>query len=169
MRKGNFMNTQRDSKGRFVAKHGAKNTKIYRVWCGMKERCNNPHNKSFARYGGRGIKVCEEWDASFEIFYKWAIKNGYKEGLTIDRENNDGNYEPDNCRWITTAEQNRNYSKNHLITYEGKTKCLSDWANYFGINRGTILFRLNQGKPLDEVFSKTDGRTKRWKKITLAN
>jgi hypothetical protein len=163
------MNSKRDSKGRFATKHGAKHTKLYRVWCSMKERCNNPHNKSFARYGGRGITVCEEWRNSFEVFYEWAIDNGYKEGLTIDRKDVNGNYEPKNCRWTTTAEQNRNYSKNHLITYQGETKCLSDWADYFGINRGTILFRIKQGKTLDEVFSKIDRRTIRWKKTTLPN
>ena len=159
------MNTQRDCKGKFAPKHGAKHTKLYNVWCAMKERCNNSHNKSFARYGGRGIMICEEWANSFEVFSKWANDNGYKEGLTIDRKDVNGNYEPNNCRWITTAEQNRNYSRNHLITYQGETKCLSDWASYFGINRSTIMYRINQGKPLDEVFLKTDGRTKDGEKL----
>jgi hypothetical protein len=154
------MNDKRDEKGRFKTKHGCKGTKLYRVWCSMKERCNNPNNKSYSRYGGRGITICEDWMLSFEKFNEWAINNGYSENLTIDRKNNNGNYEPSNCRWITISEQNRNYSRNHLITYKGQTKCLSDWADSFGINRTTVAFRLKQGKPLDEVFSTKDGRRK---------
>lgn len=163
------MNSKRDSKGRFATKHGAKHTKLYRVWCSMKERCNNPHHKAFSRYGGRGIKVCEEWQTSYDAFQKWAMANGYEEGLTIDRKNNSGNYEPNNCHWATYSEQNRNYGRNHLITYQGQTKCLSDWADYFGINRATILYRINRGKELNEVFTKTDGRKIRWIKTTSQN
>jgi hypothetical protein len=157
------MNTERDSKGKFKTKHGCKGTKLYNVWCAMKERCSNPHHKSYKHYGAKGITVCEEWSKSFEKFKEWAESNGYAEGLTIDRKNSKGNYEPNNCRWVTTAEQNRNYSRNHLITYQGQTKCLTDWADYFGINRATVLFRLKQGKNLNEVFSKVDGRCKNGK------
>ena len=135
----------------------------------MKERCGNPHNKRYNRYGGRGIAVCDEWAKSFSAFRVWAMHSGYADGMTIDRIDGNGNYEPSNCRWATRAEQNRNYSRNHLITYHGNTKCIADWADETGINRATILFRLNAGKPLDEVFLKTDGRTTRWKKTTLPN
>ena len=90
-----------------VIKHGHHGKKLYHVWGSMKHRCNNPKNKHFHRYGGRGIKVCKAWD-EFQPFYDWAMSHGYKEGLTIDRINNDGNYEPSNCRWITTAEQQKN-------------------------------------------------------------
>jgi hypothetical protein len=138
-------------------------TRLYKTWESMKERCNNPHNKSYQRYGGKGIKVCAEWNSSFESFHSWAMAEGYDEGLTIDRIDNAKGYIPDNCRWVTTAEQNRNYSRNHMITYHGVTKCLSDWADQFGINRATVLFRLKTGKTLEEVFNKTDGRTTRWK------
>lgn len=157
------MNSEHDSKGRFITKHGGKGTKLYGVWCAMKERCNNPHNKSYKNYGAKGIAVCEEWSKSFAKFKEWSESNGYADGLTIDRKNSNGNYEPNNCRWVTTAEQNRNYSRNHFITYQGKTKCLCDWADYFGINRATVLFRLKQGKDLNEVFSRVDGRYKNGK------
>lgn len=90
-----------------VVKHGQYGTKLYHVWGTMKYRCNNPNDKHFHRYGGRGIKVCDEWN-DFIPFYKWATNHGYKEGLTIDRINNDGNYEPSNCRWVTIQEQQRN-------------------------------------------------------------
>ena len=119
----------------------------------MKERCNNKNNKSYKNYGGRGIKVCKEWSENFMSFYNWSINNGYKEGLTIDRINNDGNYEPSNCRWITRKEQNRNYRKNHLLTYKGETLCLADIADKYGINRGTLLYRLKKGKTIEEALN----------------
>lgn len=122
----------------------------------MKSRCLNSNDKRYERYGGRGIKICDDWKNDFEMFYRWAITNGYKENLTIDRIDTNGNYEPSNCRWITTYQQNRNYSKNHNITYNGITKCVSDWADYFNINRTTVLYRLKVGKPLDEVFRSVD-------------
>lgn len=92
-------------------KHNLSKTKLYNVWSHMKSRCYNVNNKAYKDYGERGISTCNEWKDDFIVFYNWAIKNGYKESLTIDRENNDGNYEPDNCRWITRAEQNKNRRK----------------------------------------------------------
>lgn len=82
-------------------------TKLYRVWCTMKERCSNPHNHKFPRYGARGIRVCDEWSEDFAAFREWSMKAGYREGLTIDRINNDGNYEPGNCQWITKSENSK--------------------------------------------------------------
>ena len=158
----------RDKKGRFIATHGKKDTKLYKVWCGMKERCCNPKNKRYSNYGKRVITVCEEWKCDFSAFYNWALSNGYQEGLTIDRINNNGNYEPNNCRWVTRKEQNRNYSRNHNITYKGKTKCVTEWAEEYGIKAGTILYRLRQGKSVEEAFAKEDGRRTRWK-IILPN
>lgn len=84
--------------------HGKSNTKLFHVWNGMKQRCYNPNNRSYKTYGGRGIKVCDEWRDNFMAFHDWAIANGYEEGLTIDRIDNDGDYEPNNCRWITLQE-----------------------------------------------------------------
>ena len=159
---------ERNEDGTFKAYHKGTKTKLYRVWCSMKERCNNPNHKSYKNYGGKGIKVCNEWSSDYSKFLSWAYEHGYKEGLTIDRINGNNDYSPENCRWVTTAEQNRNYSRNHFITYNGETKCLADWADFFGINRATVLFRIKQGKPLNEVFKKIDGRTTRWKK-TISN
>ena len=154
----------RSENGAFLPSHGMTKTPLHRRWCAMRARCHNQHNKRYARYGARGITVCEEWDSSFEAFYKWALSNGYHDGLTIDRIDNDKGYSPENCRWVTQKEQNRNYSRNHKITYNGKTQCIADWADETGINRATILYRIKCGKTLDQIFDKKDGRTLRWKK-----
>lgn len=89
--------------------HGQSHTKLYHVWTGMVNRCENIDNKSYPRYGGRGIKVCEEWH-EFPAFQKWAVSHGYDDGLEIDRIDNDGNYCPENCRWVTRLENARNKS-----------------------------------------------------------
>lgn len=93
--------------------HGKTDTRLYRVWNCMKQRCKNPNNRNYKEYGGRGISVCAEWESDFEAFEKWSIENGYdanaKRGeCTIDRIDNDGNYEPSNCRWVSMKEQCRN-------------------------------------------------------------
>lgn len=90
------------------AKHNSSSTKLYHVWKGMKARCSNPRNKSYRNYGGRGINVCTEWSNNFPIFKEWALSSGYKEGLTIDRINNNEGYCSENCRWVTRKQQNNN-------------------------------------------------------------
>ena len=149
--------------GRFEKKHGLSKSKIYHVWLSMRERCNSKKNKSYKNYGAKGIKVCEEWENSFLCFYNFSISNGYKEGLTIDRIDSNLGYYPENCRFVTVKEQNRNYGRNRLITYNGETLCVSDMADKYKVNRGTVLFRLKNGKSLDEVFSTEDKRFKKTK------
>ena len=150
--------------GRFLPTHGLKHSRLYAVWCAMKERCTNPNNKSFKHYGAKGISVCHSWADDFQSFERWARRNGYEDGLTIDRINNGEGYFPNNCRWVTTAQQNRNYSKNRMITYNGETLCLSDMADKYGVNRATVLFRLKSGKTIEQALSPIDGRTIRWNK-----
>ena len=96
-----------DENGKFVKKHGGTGTKLFNVWVSMRQRCSNANNPEYKNYGARGIRVCGEWD-EFEHFKEWALEHGYKEGLSIDRIDNDGCYTPANCRWATLSMQNSN-------------------------------------------------------------
>lgn len=129
--------------------HGGKGTRLYNIWCDMKKRCYNQKHRSYERYGGRDIKVCDEWLHDFSTFRDWSIVNGYADNLTIDRINNDGNYEPSNCRWTTQKEQNNNTSKCHIITVDGVSKNIAQWSEYLGINRSRIDSAYKQGKDLE--------------------
>jgi hypothetical protein len=119
--------------------------RIYRIWCNMKSRCYNKNILNFINYGGRGIMVCEEWRNNFESFLKWSMENGYQDDLLIDRIDNNGNYEPTNCRWTTRKEQNLNRRNNRLVTIDGITKSFSEWADAFEISRSTALCRVQAG------------------------
>lgn len=110
---------------------------IYRCWKGIKTRCNNPNCKQFHNYGGRGIKVCDDW-AEFEPFYEWAISSGWREGLEIDRIDPNGDYCPENCRWITRAENLNNKRNTIWITANGERKTRTDWERELGIPYGAI-------------------------------
>lgn len=132
-------------------KHGCRYSKLYNSWRGMCERCNNPAHKSYTDYGGRGISVCKEWK-EFATFQKWAYENGYRDGLSIDRIDSNGNYEPSNCRWADKKQQNRNQRRNRLITYKGQEKTITDWAEQFHINRYTLFNRLKAGWSIEKAL-----------------
>lgn len=133
-------------------KHGKRNTKLFNRWCLMRRRCNSSNDRFYEDYGGRGIKVCDEWNNSFQQFYDWAMANGYDDSLTIDRIDNDGNYEPSNCRWVTMKVQSNNTRKTRHITYQGKTMTITEWAELTGIARYNICERLKRGWPIGEVL-----------------
>lgn len=109
--------------------HGLRNNKLYHVWRGMLDRTTNKNNKRWGAYGGKGVKVCPEWE-SFYTFYDWAKANGYKPDcdLSIDRINNDGDYEPSNCRFATRSQQQNNKCNNRRFVYQGENKTVSQWA-----------------------------------------
>lgn len=124
-------------------KHGCCKERIYTAWANMKNRCHNEKHPEYKYYGGKGVKVCEEWLHDFQSFHKWAMANGYAENLTIDRIDNNGNYTPSNCRWTTWKEQQNNRSNNALITYKEETKTLAQWAETTGIAYYTLWQRIN--------------------------
>lgn len=134
-----------DAVAKLKLKHGKCGTRLYGIWMAMQSRCNNINFIEYDRYGGRGIAVCEEWQ-SFEPFYEWAIANGYRDNLTIERKNNDGNYCPENCRWATYKEQANNTSRNHFLTLNGETHTMVEWSEITGISYHNIRNRVNNLK-----------------------
>ena len=133
-------------------KHGQHGTRLYSIWSNMKQRCGNPNNTAFARYGGRGIKVCQEWASDFKNFYDWAIANGYQENLQIDRIDNDGDYTPENCRWTTAAVNLNHTSRSVEIELDGQIHTVSEWARITGIKERTIHNRMRAGKSPREIL-----------------
>lgn len=129
--------------------HGLYHTRINAIWRNMIQRCTNPKNQKYYRYGGRGITVCEEW-RKFENFYNWSIENGYDESLnakqcTIDRKDNDGDYCPENCRWTTSSVQSGNRSDNVYLTFNGETHSSPEWEKIVGIPSKVISGRKRKG------------------------
>lgn len=135
--------------------HGQSKTRLYKTWQGMKKRCENPNDKRYTDYGGRGVKVCEEWH-EFSNFYEWAIKNGYNEELTIDRIDNMGNYEPSNCRWATNKEQANNRRSNVYITIGNTTKTLTEWCKILQVDYRKVEARYLRDKniSIEKLFRK---------------
>ena len=123
--------------------HGLSNSRIFHVWTGMKERCYNKNYPKYKLYGARGIVVCDEWKDDFMTFYNWAMDNGYKEGLTIDRIDVNGNYDPSNCRWTDIKTQNRNRRNTPYYTINNETKSLAEWCKILNLKYGTVYARLH--------------------------
>ncbi len=121
----------------------------------MISRCENPNEPSFKKYGAKGVSVCPEWRGSFEAFRDWALANGYRDDLTIDRfPDNAGNYEPGNCRWATYSEQNRNQSRNRSVFYQGESWFIGDLAKAHGLPDHVLRGRVHvYGWPIDRALS----------------
>lgn len=143
-------------------KHGRFGTPEYKSWAHMMGRCYNKRNPDYKDYGGRGIVVCDEWKASSN-FLRWADTSGYAPGLTIERINNDGNYCPENCKWITNEQQARNRRSNHWITVNGQTKLMIDWAAESGINYDALRWRVSAGWPVNELLAPSNSLSRRRK------
>lgn len=153
------------SQRRSRTSHGlAKGHPLYDAWHNMKRRCFNPKTYAFHRYGGRYITICDEWIKDFSSFYNWAILNGWKKGLQIDRIDNNGNYCPENCRFVTSKQNGCNREHNIYIEHNGKKMMIKDWAKETGINWMTIYSRYRKGMPIETVLSTTKFYKKRVKK-----
>jgi len=124
--------------------HGCSNTRIFKIWMAMKRRCYYKKAINYSNYGGRGISICAEWLNSFQAFMEWSTNNGYTDNLTIDRINNDGNYEPENCRWASKTTQGNNRSTCHYVTYKGETHTVIEWERKLGLPKNLIAKRLSR-------------------------
>lgn len=136
---------QRERMAKLNFKHGKWKTKLFNVWIAMRNRCYQKNTKYYINYGGRGVTMCPEWKDDFNNFEKWALANGYQDGLSIDRIDVNGNYEPSNCRWATLKQQANNTRRNHYLTFEGKTQSLQMWADETGISYSAIKTRVAKG------------------------
>lgn len=139
-------------------RHGGERSRLYRIWHDMKTRCLNPNSHAYKDYGARGITICDEWCADFAAFRDWSVKNGYDETAprgryTLDREDNNGPYSPENCRWVTMKVQSNNRRSNHYITYRGETHTITEWAEAVGIPYPVLRNRITVfGWPLEKAF-----------------
>lgn len=140
--------------------HGMSHTQLHNTWCAIKRRCYTPKDPSYADYGGRGIRVCSEWLGSFEVFRDWALANGYQDGLTIERENVNGDYEPSNCTWIPLARQALNRRTTRQITAFGETRPLAEWIRDPRCTNhpSTFYMRKRRGMSDQEALSLPDQR-----------
>lgn len=135
-------------------KHGQSYTRVYRIYAKIKRRCFVEDEPAYPNYGGRGITMCDEWKNSFESFSKWAYANGYRDDLTIDRIDNDGDYCPENCQWADRYSQANNKRNNHLYTYQGKTQTLPVWCREMDVPYKRAWYRLSKGWTIEEALTK---------------
>ena len=141
----------RETTARRNFKHGESNTRLYNVWKHMLARTERTTDQRYSYYGGRGIRVCEEWH-DYIAFSKWAKENGYDETLSIERIDVNGNYCPENCKWATIYEQANNKRYNVFVSYNGKEKSMAEWSRIYGINYQTLMTRYRNGNTGDYLF-----------------
>lgn len=132
---------------------------LYSIYTNMKYRCNNPNLPEYSNYGGRGIKVCDEWSNDYDAFYDWAMSNGYSENLSIDRIDNNGDYSPFNCRWATKIVQQNNTRANIFLEYDGKRLTLAQWARELGVSYQMLRYRYNAGWDTERILTTASQRS----------
>jgi len=132
--------------------HRMSHTRIHNIWLTMRHRCNKPYSSGYRKYGAKGIRVCEEWDKSFEAFRDWSFSHGYTDTLTIDRIDPKGNYEPANCRWVTQKVQQNNRSNNIHLTYKGETHSITKWSEITGMRIQILYGRYYNGWTAERMF-----------------
>lgn len=161
IRANHLFNDNQETCGRFHKKY--ENSKVgealYSAWSGMMHRCYDTNHHKYSSYGARGIKICNEWQNNYDVFYNWAINNGYKLGLWLERINNNGNYCPENCRWATRKEQMRNTRRTKYIHYQGEMLCLAEWCENLNLCYSTIINRLNRGWSIERAFETPTNKT----------
>lgn len=135
---------QKETVSKLNVKHKKANTRLYKLFIDMKKRCYNQNSKSYKYYGERGVIICDEWLNDFMVFHDWSISHGYKDNFTIDRIDVNGNYEPNNCRWVDMKTQNRNSRHNRNYTINGETHCLSEWCEKLNLKYKNIIQRINK-------------------------
>lgn len=142
--------------GKQTLKHGYRKTRLYTIYNSMKQRCNNPNNSGYKNYGGRGIKVCKEWNKpdGLKEFAEWAFSNGYEDGLTLERIDVNGNYEPNNCCWIPLSKQAKNTRRSVKVTYKGEEMIMSDFARLTNIDHRIVSRELKKGKTPEEIIER---------------
>ncbi|KJW12855.1 hypothetical protein [Levilactobacillus spicheri] len=134
------------------ASHGLSQTRIYKIYYKMRERCYDKNYPQFDLYGGRGIRICSEWLDDFRNFYDWSISHGYSEDKSIDRIDFNGNYEPKNCRWADVYQQADNKRNNIVLTHDGITMTMPEWARKIGLPYSTLADRRRKGKTVEEIL-----------------
>ena len=134
-------------------KHGMSASKLYGIWDAMKSRCYRKGYHGFRNYGGRGITVCEAWKQDFVVFQEWATANGYRDGLSLDRIDNDGNYCPENCRWVTMKEQENNKRNNVRIEYKGEVHTIPEWSEIVGVSIYALYHRIHRGWSIERALT----------------
>ena len=140
---------------KLAKRHGLSHTRLHRIWHSMYCRCYYPSTNQYKNYGGKGIKVCDEWKhiEGFVNFYNWAISNGYSDELTLDRIDNEKDYYPENCRWSTLKEQSNHRTNNVIYTINGRTQTATQWCNEYGISQTTLNDRLKRGWTLEQALT----------------
>lgn len=133
-------------------------TRLYCIWENMKKRCRWEKDKRYKNYGGRGISVCDEWKNNYLVFKAWALSSGYKDDLTIERIDNNGNYCPENCRWATLAEQAQNTTRTRYVDFHGKKMTIRQIATELGVTYSAVQHRLDRGQPLDGKYKTVSKR-----------
>lgn len=136
----------KETASNIMTKHGKRHTRLYNIWCSIKNRCYNPNCKAYKNYGGRGIKMCNEWKHDFNAFCDWALSNGYTKTLSIDRIDNNCGYNPKNCRWANRVEQSNNKSDNRILEFNEQKHTLAQWCKELGLNYHVVYLRIYRHK-----------------------
>ena len=142
-------------------------TRLGSIYHNMKTRCTNPNYDKYKYYGGKGVSICDEWLKSYDAFEEWALSHGYKDHLTLERKDVNGNYTPENCCWVSRKKQANNRTSNRYIKYRGKTKTVAEWSEITGINYKTLSERIDHGWPIYKAMTTPVQNTKHPRYITF--